>query len=348
MRGDNAGGGSRGLRAEPSEALFDAVRASYGIAFETEPVDLGGSSSLNLLVTSSSGQWVLRVYRPYVTSARLDAIHEVRRILSLAGIPCGNPAMASDGQYCFSFDNRLVELEPYIEHDTDMNTWETLESGLPVLAQIHDSLRNAAVGESARHALFANHIESSQVLQRTLCGTRRIRAWNPDSLELTLADEADELAQRISHAELNQSCDLPRVLAHGDFWDNNVFFRDRKVIFVADFDFMSERPRIDDLALTLYFTCMQFFEAQVSDNQLGRLRRLLDAYDRASKSPLSSAERAALPLAIARQPLWSIGGWVAQLDDENAARTHAIGTAAEVKWALEVMNEITRWQDAFA
>ena len=29
---------------------------------------------------------------------------------------------------------------------------------------------------------------------------------------------------------------------------------------------------------------------------------------------------AALPLAMARQPLWSIGGWVALLDDEEAAR----------------------------
>jgi homoserine kinase type II len=229
-----------------------------------------------------------------------------------------------------------------------MNTWEALELGLPVLAQMHDILRDTVVGEAARRPLFANYIESSQALPCTLNGTRRIRSWNHSALELVLADEADELAQLVSSAEFLRQDDLPKHLVHGDFWDNNVFLRGGEVVFVTDFDFMGERPRIDDLALTLYFTCLEFFEAHVSDSQLGRLRRLLDAYDRASERPLSSAERAALPLAIARQPLWSIGSWVARLDDESAARAHVAGASAEVKWALRVMDELARWQEAFA
>ncbi len=228
-----------------------------------------------------------------------------------------------------------------------MDTWEALETCLPMLARMHDILRDTDVGEAARHPLFANYIESGKVLPWTHCGTRRIRAWNPSPLELALADEADELAQRISSAAFTQPDDLPKQLVHGDFWDNNVFLQAGEVVLVADFDFMGKRHRIDDLALTLYFTCMEFFEARVSDNQLVRLRRLLDAYDRGSERPLTSVERAALPLAIARQPLWSLGGWVALLDDEGAARAHAAGTSADVKWALGVMNEVARWQDAF-
>lgn len=46
---------------------------------------------------------------------------------------------------------------------------------------------------------------------------------------------------------------LPRQLVHGDFWDNNVRFRDLDIVAVLDLDFMEERPRIDDLALTLYY-----------------------------------------------------------------------------------------------
>ena len=348
MRRDNAGGGVRGLRAWPSQALFNAVRAAYKIEFETEPIDLGGSSSLNLLVADRSGQWVLRVYRPYVTVERLDAIHFIRQALSLAGVPCGGLMTTHDGQPWISFDGRLVELEHYIEHDADMDTWEALEIGLPVLARMHDILRNTDVGEAARQPLFANYIESSQVLACTHRGTRRIRAWNPSPVELALADEANELAQLISNAEFAQQADLPKQLVHGDFWDNNVFLQEGKVVFVTDFDFMGERLRIEDIALTLYFTCMEFLETPVSDNQLVRLRRLLNAYDLGSERSLSSAERAALPLAIARQPLWSIGGWVALLDDENTARTHALGTAAGVKWALRVIDEVARWQDAFA
>src|SRR5205807_10623382 len=104
----------------------------------------------------------------------------------------------------------------------------------------------------------------------------------------------------------------------------------------------------DDLALTLYFTSMDYLETPVSANQLRKLARLVDAYESGLDEPLSRLERAALPAAMARQPLWSIGGWVATLDDEQAARRHAGGTAGEVEWALQVVREVERWQAAFA
>ncbi|HEY6740090.1 MAG TPA: hypothetical protein VI076_14705 [Actinopolymorphaceae bacterium] len=66
---------------------------------------------------------------------------------------------------------------------------------------------------------------------------------------------------------------------------------------------------------------------------------------------MSETERAALPWAIARQPLWSIGGWVARLDDEGAARVvrvgHALETAVDVERATWVIDDIDRWVDAF-
>jgi Ser/Thr protein kinase RdoA (MazF antagonist) len=46
---------------------------------------------------------------------------------------------------------------------------------------------------------------------------------------------------------------LPHQLVHGDFWDNNVGFLGGRPVLVADFDFMGERARIDDLALTLWY-----------------------------------------------------------------------------------------------
>jgi len=120
------------------------------------------------------------------------------------------------------------------------------------------------------------------------------------------------------------------------------------VALVTDFDFMGERARIDDLALTLYFANSTFPDDPLSDDSLGRLCELVDAYDRGLGDPLSRAERLALPLAIARQPLWSLGGWVASLDDEGLARRHASGMFGEVEWTLRMMREGDRWQAAFA
>jgi len=246
------------------------------------------------------------------------------------------------------FDDRLVEVEHYVEHDSYMDSWERLETGLPILGEIHTILRDIEVGTDARRPLFVNHIEPHDALNRTLRGTRRIREWNPSPVELRLADAAEELAHLVSNVEQNLVASLSRQLVHGDFWDNNVFFRDGRVVLVTDFDFMGERARIDDLALTLYFTSLKYAEDPVSDDQLLRLRRLVNAYDSGLDEPLSSAERAALALTLARQPLWSIGGWIALLDDEQSARRHVAGMCWDVEWALRIVREVDRWQAAFA
>jgi hypothetical protein len=58
--------------------------------------------------------------------------------------------------------------------------------------------------------------------------------------------------------------------------------------------------------------------------------------------------RFALPVAMARQPLSSIGGWVARLDDQAVARRHAAGVGPELAAARRLMLGLGRWQDAFA
>jgi len=211
------------------------------------------------------------------------------------------------------------------------------------------------VGPEGRTPLFANHVEPCDSLDWTRRAARRVRAWGPSPGELRLMDAAEELAQRVTEAERPVISSLPRQLAHGDFWDNNVFFREGgtapegwSMVLVTDFDFMGERARIDDLALTLYYTNSTFSEDPVSDARIGRLRRLVDAYDRGQDHPLTDIERAALPLAMARQPLWWIGRWLALLDDEEEARQGLAGMSGDVEWALQVMREAGRWQAAFA
>jgi Ser/Thr protein kinase RdoA (MazF antagonist) len=161
-------------------------------------------------------------------------------------------------------------------------------------------------------------------------------------------EAAEELAQRVAAAERDVVSSVPRQLVHGDFWDNNVFFRAGRVVLVTDFDFMGERARIDELALTLYYTNATFAEDPLSNTRVGRLRRLVDAYDRGLDDPLSSVERTALPLAMARQPLWWVGGWLALLDDKAQARRGLAELAWDVEWALQVIREADRWQAAFA
>ena len=324
------------------------MRNRYGIECTDSVVDLGGSSSLNLRITNGDTAYVLRVYRPYVTEARLGAISHVRRELAARGAPCAEAIPTRDGQAWITLGDRLVELERYVEHDAVMNSWPRLAAGLPTLGRIHAILREVVVGVSGRQPMFANHIAPDVVVAGAQRGNERIRGWGPTARELRLATNAEKLADLVFAAEQAYVAALPHQLVHGDFWDNNVFFRKGRVVFVADFDFMGERARIDDLALTLYFAGLEHLRDTVSDDQLYRLRKLVDAYEHGLSEPLTKLERAVLPVAMARQPLWSIGGWVAALDDEGMARKHAAGTYAEIEWALRLMHQLDRWQAAFA
>jgi Ser/Thr protein kinase RdoA (MazF antagonist) len=345
---DDAGGGRRGLRAQVSPELLDVLERDYGIVSSRPPVDLGGSSNLNLLVGEGGRKRVVRVYRPSVSEARLSDIQRARRRLAERDFPCQVPIPAPDGRDWTVVDGRVLEVEHYVHHDGHMDTWDRVESGLGVLAAMHDVLRSVPIGADGRTPRFVNYIEAEDVVEATARGSARIRSWWPKAAEAQLADDADGLAVAVGEAQRAIGyASLPRQLVHGDFWDNNVLYRGDELVLIHDFDHMGERARIDDLALTLYYLNSE----PVPDVETGRraqcLRRLVDAYDSRLEVRLTPAERVALPVALARQPLWSVGGWIADLDDDDAARRHAAGMSAAVDLALEIMRDLHRWQEAF-
>ena len=161
-----------------------------------------------------------------------------------------------------------------------------------------------------------------------------------------LAAAAETLAEALAGASGALGA-LPRQLVHGDFWDNNVLFRDGRVVLVTDLDFLGRRARIDDLALTLYYTTSTFAAEPASDARLRRLRALVDAYDGGLDVPLSAAERAALPLALARTPLAFVA-MIADVDSEAGARRLASELHGDVAWAGRIPGDLDRWREALA
>jgi homoserine kinase type II len=200
-----------------------------------------------------------------------------------------------------------------------------------------------AVSPAGRTVEFANHIEPGRVLAGTRAGTARIRRWNPTPYERQMAGEADRLADLVAAGEAGLAAGLPRQLVHGDYWDDNVFFRGGEPVFVADFSFMAERARIDDPALTLYYADTELSLTSSSD-RMAALQPLMRAYASGLDHPLTGPEREALPWAIARQPLWGIGVWVALLDDQDTARAHARATFPAIQRALQLVTDIRFWQ----
>lgn len=341
---DDAAAGQRGTRAIVSADLEEFLRAHWGVRPADSAPDLGGSANLNLLVTDGRSLQVARVYRPFVTSQRVAALQAVRRHLARYGIPCAEPIPARGGRGWETFQGRAVEVEPYLAAPAVMHTLPRVRTGLTVLGRIHALLQAFPADPAAAGPRFANYVAADGLVQAVATGTRRIRAWQPSPAEARLADLADQLASTLAEQQ-HDPAPLRRQLVHGDFWDNNVRFRRRQVALVTDFDFLGERPRTDDLALTLYYTSVDITDIT---RDPARLAELAGAYEAGLGTRLTQRERAATPLAMARQPLWSIAVWVALLDNQDTARRHLAATAPELTWALQLTGRITQVQDALA
>jgi hypothetical protein len=198
---DDADGGLRGPRARPGPDLRRALGDHWALGWFAEGVDLGGSSSLNLLVRDAARRYVVRVHRPYVTAQRLGAIHQARRVLMAGGVLCAQPVPTLQGPSWISLQGRLVEVEGFADHDAVMDTWERLEVGMALLAQTHNLLRPLEVGEEGCRPRFANHLEPAEVALSVRRGTERILGWRPTAAERSVAAIAEELAELVTDAE---------------------------------------------------------------------------------------------------------------------------------------------------
>ena len=333
-------------RPQVTPDLLHVLRAQYGLRWDGDPVDLGGSNNLNLHLPGTDGGWVARVYCPWTSPDRLRAIQLVRSVLVAAGLPFADTVPARAGQRWIAFDGRVVEVERYVAGD-NMDTGAGLLQGMRVLGEIHDVLAGIDAPSAARVAPLPNHVEANRALAWTRQGTATIRAGNPSAADLHAAHVADCVATELADAEPALAGNLPRQLVHGDFWDNNVLFRDGEIVLLLDLDFMGERPRIDDLALTLYYANSTYGNGYTTPDRIAMLGELVDSYDRGLAHPLTTAERTALPYAVARTVLCFVG-MLAFIQVPVARDNLLREIAPDLQWSLDLVRDAPRWRTAFA
>ena len=310
---------------------------------DTDNRVFGGSTGLNLRADSDVGPVLVRVHRSHVSAERVEALQFAREAAGAAGVPTALPIVGRDGQRHIRVESCVVEVEQFVETDAKMDTLARVASALPWLGRLHDALANVELPGAADDLRFANFIAARDVVARVTAGADRIRSIAPRQAHV--ADAAEVLAARLEEAS-SAGPAIGSQWCHGDFWDDNVLFRGEELALVTDFGFMNRRPRIDDLALTLYFTLWEL-HATGHPDPLRHLAPLVEAYETGTKRLLGGIEREALPLAIARQPLWSIGVWAAELDDPVAVDAHLRGHDVALRLGMSILDDLDRWRSAF-
>jgi Ser/Thr protein kinase RdoA (MazF antagonist)/ribosomal protein S18 acetylase RimI-like enzyme len=326
--------------------LLAAVRREYRLDWDGEPADLGGSSNLNLHLPTGGEGLVLRVHRAWVTPARLDALQSIRLGLIARGLPFVEPLAIRSGRRWLRIGEHLAEVERYVAGE-DMDGAERLLTGMRLLARVHNELGHIHAGSAAGAAPAANHVSADAVRLFALRTAGIIKGWARTPHEEAIASAVDTLAEGVWAGEEPFRDRLAPQLVHGDFWDNNVRFREARPVAVLDLEFMEERPRIDDLALTLYYAFPSLRWRHGADGALERLAALVRAYSAAAEPALTQVELRALPLAVARTCL-HFTRHLALRATEEEQRVVMDANVDELDWGLAVVRATPRWQEAFA
>jgi Ser/Thr protein kinase RdoA (MazF antagonist) len=335
------------VRPIASQDLLEHVRKTYPVGGVELTMDLGGSRNLNLLLTTGTGMLVVRAYRHGMSLDRLLAIQSVRRALTAKGVPSSVAIRTRSGETWSRYEGQFIEVEEFVEHTARLDSWERLEIGLPVLGRTHSILRTQTVSPASKKPPVANYLGAAEVQEWTPRALLRVESLALGAEALRFVRGAESLGRRLYDAEGGFRGRVPVQLVHGNFWGANVLFRNGKVVLVTDFDFMGERPRIEDLALTLYYATSTLSDDPLSAASLRRLRALLDAYDAELDTPLTADERKALPLAFARAPLAAMQ-YIAQSETAAEAEHLIAGMTRDLAWATSVADDLARWQQAFS
>lgn len=328
-----------GPRASSTSGLQSYLERTYRLGPITATVDLGGAYNLNALVTSDGGRFVARVYRPWVTSPRLEALQSLKHRLKAHHLPVVLPLPTSDGRTVASFDGRVLELEPFVPSDGATESWERCEKAFSLLGKLHGAF--SRVPTAAVPAPKVENYGSPETLIRwTKAAQRRTRemASSDAPQALALYDVSLLLLENLQSRW--PGTQLPQGLVHGDFGVGNLLWRQNDIVAVGDFDFVAYHERVFDVAYALFWTFERLEPTR--DYALWswhRIPELLEHYDAASPSPLTLRERQALPLEMARVPLY----WPAEavfLPDPVRAVLGCADTVETAHWLLEHAHEL--------
>jgi homoserine kinase type II len=231
----------------------------------------------NFFLRTTAGEYILTLFEKRVDPGELPWFLGLMEHLSRHGINCPLPVRARDGQALRRLCGRPAAVTTFLPgawpRHVDVAHCAALGSalaGLHLAGRDYPALRPNALGPQSWPSL----------LDRSRGRADEVHPGLADELEAALAGILRAWPQGLAE----------RGHIHADLFPDNVFFLDGRLSGLIDFYFAATDLLAYDVAVCLNAWC---FEADAGFN-LPKARALLNAYG--DVRPLSSAERAALPV----------------------------------------------------
>lgn len=327
-----------GPRADISTVLLLRVADRFSLGEVLEHRDLGGTYNLNVYMLCSTGEFILRVYRPWVTSARLAFLQNLKKRLLIAGLPVPKPLGWDHGKQLGLSLDRLLEVENFTPSESISPNWETHYQSFRMLGCLHRAFRDILGIIEFVPPQVHNYDQPAQFL--AWLGETKVeiarKPWSEDRQKaLEVCKKAEAALNPIANWWEQSGRFLPKQLVHGDYGGENILWQAGKIVALLDFDLVDVHERLYDLAYTFFWLFERLEQRVAIENwPWERLPELLDAYQIGNGSRLSRKERDAFFVEMARVPLY----WIvtAGFDPDPAITIHQhANNLARAAWLLK-------------
>jgi Ser/Thr protein kinase RdoA (MazF antagonist) len=261
------------------------------------PRDLGGTMSLNAHLEDLG--LVLRVHARFEKPARVMALRDLRRQLAARGLIVGVPELLL-GDEILVIDGRVAEAERFVEALKPDPTWGSYVWMYDAMGRLHRAITEGAVRELPvpRVATYASPAELRMWIDATSVAVRVDEHAAGIAAQVTAM--VGDLERRWTSAE-----HLPQQIVHGDIRLGNVTRTGTADAAYFDFGFAAQRPRIHELAYSLFWIVLEPDDSGRPDNfNWSRVAELIEAYEAAAGDQLEDIERRALGAYVAAVPMY--------------------------------------------
>ena len=252
------------------------------------------------------------------------------------------PIPTTAGDPLLVHEQRVVEVEPFLPGSGAAESWPAYEAAFAVLGQLHGVLA-AYARPYALPPPRVEHYGPPMTLLDWVARTRRriqqARAGAGDAA-VRVCDDATQILTCLHRWWNERGRYLPRHLVHGDYGVGNLVWAHKRIAAVGDFDFLAVHERVCDLAYAAFWMFERLEATRASANRSWpMLSSMIASYTATHRQPLTLHERRAIPLEMARVPVY----WIAEaafLDDPVDAVMSRAASVAAARWILDNASDL--------
>jgi aminoglycoside phosphotransferase (APT) family kinase protein len=251
---------------------------------------------------------------------------------SVLGCPSVPVLRAAAGATIVVWNGLLGELQPWLAHTDDGETWSNLIVAAGALRRLHDVLGACDVQPEQQDDPWKPPGQLAAQLQADMPELRQLARHNGAPIEQHLQN-ALAILEALHASDILNRCTYQ--LTHGDFQGRNLLFRGNTLAGIIDFERLERRPPLYDLAWPFVF--WRWFGTDGGayiDADWQAARACCAAYEAILPTAIDASVWATLPLLMAYIPARGVAE--AAGEDDPLAKTPAFGKALEfARWLIE-------------